>query len=121
MQKQANCNNYLQSCREAFPEICGKKYGTVFDLAAVEAKVKHLRRRTPLTYQDLQFFESPEHWWFRRFWVFPPESLRTTRAAKSSRKTRVSGLNFTTITKRWAVHASKALSEQVRSAMNIIL
>lgn len=65
--------NYLRSCLEAFPDICNKKYGRVFDLAAVEAKVKHLRRRTPLTYQDLQSFESPEDWGFPRFWVFPPE------------------------------------------------
>jgi hypothetical protein len=44
----------------------------VFDLVAVEEKVRHLRRRTPLNYSDLEYFESPEHWWFQRFWVFPP-------------------------------------------------
>jgi hypothetical protein len=74
MEENADDCNYLRSCREAFSEICQKKYGKVFDLGAVEANVKHLRRKTPITYQDLAYFESPEHWWFQRFWVFPPES-----------------------------------------------
>ncbi len=25
-------------------------------------------------YQDLSYFESPEHWLFQRFWIFPPEN-----------------------------------------------
>ena len=65
---------YLQLCLSRFPEICRLKYGVEFDLAAVEEKVRHLRRRTPLTYVDLEYFESPEHWWFQRFWVFPPRN-----------------------------------------------
>jgi hypothetical protein len=65
--------HYLESCLEAFPETCKKKYGVAFDLASIERKVAHLRRHSPLTYKDLKFFESPEHWWFKRFWVFPPE------------------------------------------------
>jgi hypothetical protein len=64
---------YLKSCLEGFPETCKKKYGVAFDLASIERKVAHLRRHSPLTYKDLKYFESPEHWWFKRFWVFPPE------------------------------------------------
>jgi hypothetical protein len=67
-------SHYLHTCLNEFPEICLKKYGTTFDLKAVENKVKGLRRKTELTYKDLEYFKSPRHWWFRRFWVFPPES-----------------------------------------------
>jgi hypothetical protein len=66
--------DYLHDCLREFPEICRKKYGVEFDLAAVEKKVKQLRRKVQLTYKDLSYFESPEHWWFKRFWIFPPES-----------------------------------------------
>ncbi len=65
--------HYLKSCLKEFPEICKKKYGVVFDLASIERKVADLRRQSPLTYKDLKNFESPEHWRFTRFWVFPPE------------------------------------------------
>src|SRR5262245_36876547 len=65
--------HYLKICLEAFPEVCRKKYGVAFDLSSVERKVKHLRRNSPLTCKDLEYFESPEHWWFKKFWVFPPE------------------------------------------------
>jgi hypothetical protein len=68
--------NYLQECLCEFPAVCKLKYGVEFDLVSVEEKVQHLRRRTPLTYSDLEYFESPEHWWFKRFWVFPPKYLR---------------------------------------------
>jgi len=64
---------YLRRCLDDFPVICRLKYGTEFDLASVEERVRHLRRSTPLTYADLKYFESPEHWWFRRYWVFPPK------------------------------------------------
>lgn len=64
--------NYLQLCLNEFPAVCRLKYETEFDLASVEEKVRHLRRKTPLSYADLEYFESPEHWWFKRFWVFPP-------------------------------------------------
>lgn len=74
MEEPTSCTHYLRTCLAAFPEICQKKYGMQFNMAAVEAKVRHLRRKTPLTYRDLSYFESPEHWWFQRFWVFPPES-----------------------------------------------
>lgn len=63
---------YLKQCLSDFPAVCRMKYGAEFDLASVEERVRHLRRRTPLTYDDLKYFESPEHWWFRRYWVFPP-------------------------------------------------
>jgi hypothetical protein len=64
---------YLRKCLQEFPDICQLKYGVVFDLASVEEKVKHLRRRTPLSYADLEHFKSPEYWFFDRFWVFPPK------------------------------------------------
>lgn len=64
--------DYLQECLKEFPNICQLKYGVIFDLASVEEKVKHLKRRTPLSCADLEHFKSPEHWWFDRFWVFPP-------------------------------------------------
>ena len=74
MAAQEAGKNYLLTCLNEFPEICRKKYGTTFDLKAVEDRVKGLRRKTELTYKDLHYFESPRHWWFQRFWVFPPES-----------------------------------------------
>lgn len=64
---------YLHRCFEAFAAISAKIYGTPFDLPAIERAVKHLQRNTPLTYQDLRYFESPDHWWFKQFWLFPPE------------------------------------------------
>lgn len=65
--------NYLHRCWTGFREVSEKKYGTAFDLPAVERAVAHLRSQTPLTHADLRFFESPDHWWFEKFWVFPPE------------------------------------------------
>jgi hypothetical protein len=65
--------DYLRECLQEFPNICRLKYGVVFELASVEEKVKHLRRRAPLPYADLDHFKSSEHWWFQRFWVFPPK------------------------------------------------
>jgi hypothetical protein len=66
--------NYLQRCFRSFREIIEKKYpGKIFDLPAIERSVKHLRRHAPLSYADLARFESPKHWWFEKFWVFPPE------------------------------------------------
>ncbi|GEM_PF-966953 len=74
MEAQKDNKNYLHHCLAEHSEICRKKYGVAFDLKAVEKKVRHLRRKTELSYKDLSYFESPEHWWFKRFWVFPPES-----------------------------------------------
>ena len=74
MPTQAEDLHYLHKCLNDFPEICRKKYGEGFDLAAVEEEVRGLRRKVELTYRDLRFFESSEHWWFKRYWVFPPES-----------------------------------------------
>jgi hypothetical protein len=74
MKSPGKDTNYLLSCLSDFPAICRKKYGMTFDLTAVESKVERLRRKTELTYHDLSYFEAPEHWWFKRFWVFPPES-----------------------------------------------
>lgn len=68
-------SNYLQRCFRSFRAVIEKKYpGRVFDLPAIERSVKHLRREAPLSYADLARFESPKHWWFEKFWVFPPES-----------------------------------------------
>jgi len=64
----------LQQCLREFSKICRLKYDFEFDLSAVERKVQHLRCRKPLAYEDLKYFESPEHWWFQRFWVFPPKN-----------------------------------------------
>lgn len=57
-------------------------YGTPFDLPAIERKVAKLRSKKTLGYGDLQFFEAKEHWWFTRFWVFPPEHHVTPELAK---------------------------------------
>jgi hypothetical protein len=73
MTKHSGQGEYLKKCLQEFPDICKLKYGVEFDLAFVEEKVKHLRRRTPLSYDDLEHFKSPEHWRFDQYWMFPPE------------------------------------------------
>src|SRR5436309_9446598 len=70
--------NYLQTCLGAFRETSEKMYGYAFDLPAIERSVSHLRDKRPLTYTDLSYFISPRHWWFEKFWVFPPEHHVTT-------------------------------------------
>jgi len=66
--------NYLHQCFLLFREVIETKYPSrSFDLPAIERSVKHLRREIPLSYSDLAQFESPKHWWFEKFWVFPPE------------------------------------------------
>ena len=35
--------------------------------------MKRLRDKELLSYSDLVRLESPNHWWFEKFWVFPPE------------------------------------------------
>jgi hypothetical protein len=72
MQRNDGKGDYLRRCLREFPEICRLKYGAPFDPAAIEEKVRHLRCRTTLACADLAHFESPDLWWFRRFWVFPP-------------------------------------------------
>jgi len=65
---------YLKACFSAFREVSAAKYdGIPFDLPAIERKVAHLREKRMLGYDDLRYFEAPEHWWFTKFWVFPPE------------------------------------------------
>jgi len=64
---------YLNKCFIDFRQTIEKKYGRPFDLPAIEKSVGHLRREIPLSYSDLAQFESPQHWWFEKFWVFPPE------------------------------------------------
>ncbi len=77
--------NYLHDCLKAFEEVTKQKYGTVYDYAAIERDVAHLRdQRTPLTYDDLRYFESPDNWGFRTWWVFPPE-LHVTPELKRSK------------------------------------
>ena len=66
-------SHYLQTCLAAFKEVSRAKYGTAFDLPAIESQVAPLRSKKTLNYQDLRYFEAEEHWWFERFWVFPPE------------------------------------------------
>jgi len=65
--------NYLHECLEAFKEVTKKRYGTAQDLSAIESAVAPLRSRKSLTYDDLREFESPRHWEFKTWWVFPPE------------------------------------------------
>jgi hypothetical protein len=62
MSPQVGQGKYLQECLDQFPGICKLKYGIEFDLASVEKKVQYLRCRTPLTYADLNNFESPDYW-----------------------------------------------------------
>jgi Domain of unknown function (DUF4145) len=69
----ASKTNYLHACFKTFREVIEKKYSRPFDLPAIEKSVKHLRGETPLSHSDLTQFESPKHWWFEKFWVFPPE------------------------------------------------
>lgn len=73
---------YLHDCLAAFPEISARKYGAPFDLAAIERAVRHLRGRRPLTYADLSYFVSAEHWWFEKYWVLPPEDKISPKLAK---------------------------------------
>jgi hypothetical protein len=73
---------YLHACLDAFADISEKKYGAPFDLAAIERAVRHLRGRKPLTYKDLTYFVDDEHWWFEKYWVFPPEDKVTPKLAK---------------------------------------
>jgi hypothetical protein len=66
----------LESCLQEYGDISEKKYpGKRFDLKAIENEVhkRKLHSKRTLTYADLQFFEAKEHWWFEKFWVFPPE------------------------------------------------
>ncbi|HLK85032.1 MAG TPA: hypothetical protein VKT27_00875 [Candidatus Binataceae bacterium] len=65
--------NYLQGCFEAFKEVTEKVFGTASDLAAIETSVAPLRDGVALNYEDLKKFESPSHWEFKTWWVFPPE------------------------------------------------
>jgi len=74
--------HYLKACFAAFQEVSRAKYGTPFDLPAIERTVAPLRSLRTLTYQDLQYFEAKEHWWFERFWVFPPEHRITPALEK---------------------------------------
>lgn len=68
---------YLHACLDAFGEISERLYGTRFDLAAIERAVAPLQRRQLLSSKDLAYFVAPEHWWFEKFWVFPPEDRLT--------------------------------------------
>jgi hypothetical protein len=74
--------DYLMTCLVAFREASNAKYGVPFDLLAIERTVATLRSKRTLTYQDLRYFEAREHWWFERFWVFPPEHKVTPGLAE---------------------------------------
>jgi hypothetical protein len=76
--------HYLAACLAAFGEVSKDKYGVPFDLSAIERTVATLRSKRTLTYQDLRSFEAKEHWWFERYWVFPPEHKVTPALAKKS-------------------------------------
>ncbi|HET7340124.1 MAG TPA: hypothetical protein VFL90_01585 [Methylomirabilota bacterium] len=76
--------DYLHACLDAFGEVSERLYGTRFDLAAIEHTVAPLQRRPLLTYKDLAYFVAPEHWWFEKFWVFPPEDKVTPALARQT-------------------------------------
>jgi hypothetical protein len=67
-------NEILRCCINEYGSISKKKYGKHFDLAAIEKTVhdRKLSSKRNLIYSDLQFFKAREHWWFEKFWVFPP-------------------------------------------------
>jgi hypothetical protein len=65
--------NYLHDCFDAYSDVTRKIFGTASDLAAIEVSVARLRDGSALTYEDLKNFESPSHWEFKAWWVFPPE------------------------------------------------
>jgi hypothetical protein len=76
----------LKKCIEEYGDISEKKYEMRFDLKAIEEAVRKrkLRSKRTLTYADLQFFEAREHWWFEKFWVFPPaETITSALKAKT--------------------------------------
>ena len=77
-------HHYLEICLGAFGDVSKAKYGVPFDLPAIERTVASLRSKKSLTYQDLRYFEAKDHWWFERFWVFPPEHKVTPALAKKS-------------------------------------
>ena len=75
--------DYLHACLDAFGDVSERLYGSRFDLAAIERKVAPLQRREMLTYRDLAYFVAREHWWFEKFWVFPPEETVTPALARA--------------------------------------
>ena len=44
--------HYLKGCFAAFHEVSGSKYGTPFDLAAIEREVATLQSKKTLTYDE---------------------------------------------------------------------
>ncbi len=76
-------SSYLHACLQSFPDVSERLYGSRFDLAAIERRVAPLQRRGLLTYKDLAYFVAPEHWWFEKFWVFPPEDKVTPALART--------------------------------------
>ncbi len=64
-------SNYLQRCLAQFSEVSKARYGSPFNLSAIEADVGSLQSRRKLTLQDLQYFKNEQHWWFQRYWVLP--------------------------------------------------
>src|SRR5262245_16001299 len=65
--------SYMKQCLADFREVSQAKYGTPFDLEAIERSVERLRSKKMLTHQELRKFEAREHWWFERYWALPPE------------------------------------------------
>ena len=44
--------HYLKGCFATFHEVSGSKYGTPFDLAAIEREVATLQSKKTLTYDE---------------------------------------------------------------------
>ena len=74
MATTSNGRLYMKKCLAEFREVSQAKYGTPFDLDAIERRGKPLRSKKPPTYQDLRNFEAREHWWFERYWALSPET-----------------------------------------------
>lgn len=65
--------SYLKVCLADFHEVSKAKYGTAFDLEAIERSLRTIGSKRTITYAELRAFEAREHWWFERYWILPPE------------------------------------------------
>lgn len=67
-------DNYLHVCQKQFERVSEERYGSPFNLKAIEEDVQHLRSEKKISYHDLTYFTKKEHWWFDRFWILPSQS-----------------------------------------------
>jgi hypothetical protein len=64
-------DHYLSRCLDQFAEVSKARYGSPFNLAAIERDVQPLQNKRTLTIQDLYYFKNDNRWWFKRYWVLP--------------------------------------------------